>query len=150
FLPETVHTAPVAARLTSLGAGTAASTAFFLAIGAAIACHLFLQRLRPGFELRAFGLSPLAAEAAGISSARTIVLAMCVSGGLAGLVGAGTVLGYKGYFEEGMGSGAGFMGIAVALLARNRPLAIVPAALFFGTLAQGGLAANALVPKEIV
>jgi len=42
------------------------------------------------------------------------------------------------------------MGIAVALLARNNPLAVIPAALFFGTLAQGGLAANALVPKEII
>jgi simple sugar transport system permease protein len=150
FLPETVHTAPVAARLASLGGGTAASTAFFLALAAAIGCHVFLFRLRPGFELRAFGASPLAAEAAGISAGRTIVMAMCVSGALAGLVGAGTVLGYKGYFEDGMGSGSGFMGIAVALLARNQPLAVVPAALFFGTLAQGGLAANALVPKEII
>jgi simple sugar transport system permease protein len=150
FLPETVHTAPVAARLAPLGASTAASTAFFLALAAAVACHVFLFRLRPGFELRAFGASPLAAQAAGVSAGRTIVLAMGVSGALAGLVGAATVLGYKGYFEQGMGSGAGFMGIAVALLARNHPLAIVPAALFFGTLAQGGLAANALVPKEII
>jgi simple sugar transport system permease protein len=49
-----------------------------------------------------------------------------------------------------MGSGMGFMGIAVALLARNHPLGTIGAALLFGTLAQGGLAANALVPKEIV
>jgi general nucleoside transport system permease protein len=154
FLPETVHTAPVTARLPSLaflfGPGTSASVAFFLALAAAVGCHLFLFRTRPGFELRAFGKSPLAAEAGGVGAGRTIILAMTASGALAGLVGAGTVLGYKGYFEEGMGSGAGFMGIAVALLARNHPLAVIPAALFFGTLAQGGLAANALVPKEII
>ena len=75
---------------------------------------------------------------------------MALAGALAGLSGAGTVLGYKGYFEEGLGSGAGFMGIAVALLGQSTPLGVVLAALLFGTLAQGGLAANALVPKELV
>jgi simple sugar transport system permease protein len=75
---------------------------------------------------------------------------MALSGALAGLVGAGTVLGYKGYYEEGLGSGTGFMGIAVALLGRSHPLGVAAAALLFGTLSQGGLAANALVPKEIV
>ena len=60
------------------------------------------------------------------------------------------MLGYKGYFEEGLGSGAGFMGIAVALLGQSTPVGVVLAALLFGTLAQGGLAANALVPKELV
>jgi simple sugar transport system permease protein len=61
---------------------------------------------------------------------------------------AATVLGYKGYYELGLGAGAGFTGIAVALLGRGHPLGIVLAALLFGTLQQAGLAVNARVPKE--
>ena len=60
------------------------------------------------------------------------------------------VQGYKHYFEDGFSGGVGFMGIAVALLGRNHPVALILAALLFGTLSQGGLAVNALVPKEIV
>jgi ABC-type uncharacterized transport system permease subunit len=152
FVAETVHTAPVvaAARLPSLGAGTAASWAFFLALLATVACQLGLARTRRGFELRAVGQNAPAAEAAGIRIGSTIVWAMTLSGALAGLAATATVLGYKGYFETGLGSGAGLLGIAVALVARNAPWAIVPSALLFGTLAQGALAANALVPKEIL
>lgn len=153
FAAQTVHTHGVvaAARLPSLGlAGSAASLAFVLGLVLCAACGWFIYRTRRGYELRAFGYSRGAAEASGIDPQRTMVAAMTLSGALAGLVGMGTVLGYKGYFEEGMASGAGFMGIAVALLGRNHPLGIVLAALLLGTLAQGGLAANALVPKELV
>jgi simple sugar transport system permease protein len=153
FAEQTVHTrsVAVAARLPSLGlAGSAASLAFVLGLVLCVGVGWFLFRTRVGYDLRAFGHSPGAAEAGGIDPRRTIVLAMTLSGALAGLVGTGTVLGYKGYFEEGMGSGAGFMGIAVALLGRNHPVGIVLGALLLGTLAQGGLAANALVPKELV
>ena len=152
FVAETVHTAPViaGARLPSLGAGTAASWAFFIAVAAAVACEVGLRRSRRGFELRALGQSVAAAEAAGVPIAATIVWVMTLSGALAGLAATGTVLGYKGYFEVGLGSGAGFLGIAVALVARNVPWAVIPSALLFGTLAQGALAANALVPKEIL
>jgi simple sugar transport system permease protein len=75
---------------------------------------------------------------------------MGMAGALAGMCGANFVLGYKHYFEEGMGRGVGFMGIAVALLGRNHPIGIIAAALLFGTLSQGGLAVNSLVPKELV
>jgi simple sugar transport system permease protein len=60
------------------------------------------------------------------------------------------VLGYKQYFEDGFTGGAGFLGIAVALVGRNHPLGVVLAALFFATLSQGGLAIHALVPKQMV
>jgi simple sugar transport system permease protein len=73
-----------------------------------------------------------------------------LGGGCAGLVGLNFVQGYKHYFEDGFSGGLGFMGIAVALLGRNHPRGVVLAALLFGTLSQGGLAVNALVPKEIV
>jgi simple sugar transport system permease protein len=156
FQPETVHTAPIvdAARLPPLAAifgdGTAASGAFVIALAAGVAAEIWSRRSRRAFELRALGLNPLAAEAGGVPVAATTIWVMTLSGALAGLAAAGTVLGYKGYFEEGLGSGAGFMGIAVALLGRAQPIAVIPSALLFATLAQGGLAANAVVPKEII
>jgi ABC-type uncharacterized transport system permease subunit len=76
--------------------------------------------------------------------------AFTLSGALAGLGGINFVLGYKGYYEDGFSGGAGFLGIAVALVGRNHPLGVVLAALFFATLSQGGLAINAMVPKQIV
>jgi simple sugar transport system permease protein len=156
FLPETVHTAeiPPGARLPHLAAlfgdGTAASAAIFIAVAVAAATQLYLGRSRRGFELAAFGKSPPAAQAGGVSAAAMTVGAMTAAGALAGLGAAGTVLGYKGYFEEGLGSGAGYMGIAVALLGRANLILVIPAALFFAFLSQGGLAVNALVPKEII
>lgn len=153
FEHETVHTKAVApaAHLPGLGlADSSASWAFPLAVLVAAAVWWLIFRTRTGFELRALGKSTPAAESGGVSVAGRMVGVMALAGALAGLSGAGTVLGYKGYFEEGLGSGAGFMGIAVALLGQSTPVGVVLAALLFGTLAQGGLAANALVPKELV
>ncbi len=84
----------------------------------------------------------------GIDVPRRRIQAMLLSGALAGGAMTATVLGYKGYYELGLGAGAGFTGIAVALLGRGHPLGIVLAAVFFGTLQQAGLAINAYVPKE--
>jgi simple sugar transport system permease protein len=108
-----------------------------------------------GYELRAVGLNPFAAEYGGISVAKNTVLAMALSGALAGLVGVNYVMGYKYYFEQGFAGaggfgGIGFMGIAVALLGRNNPVGVVLAALLFGLLSFGGLIINAYVPKELV
>jgi simple sugar transport system permease protein len=75
---------------------------------------------------------------------------MTISGALAGLGGCNFVLGYKHYFEQGFSGGAGYLGIAVALLARNQPGAVLVAALFFGALSYGGLVINEQVPKELV
>ncbi len=153
FEPETTHTAAVAsgARIGGFGlSGSAANWSFVLALLAAAGVWYFLARTRRGFEWRAVGANPRAAEAGGVHIGVAIIGAMAVSGGLAGAVGANFVLGYKHYFEEGIGRGMGFMGIAVALLGRNHPVGIVAAALLMGTLSQGGLAVNALVPKELV
>ena len=76
--------------------------------------------------------------------------AMALSGAIAGIGGLNFVLGYKHYYEEGFASGAGFLGIAVAIVGRNHPVGVVLAALLFATLSQGGLAVNALVPKQMV
>jgi simple sugar transport system permease protein len=128
--------------------GSAASVAFPLAVAAAFAVDAFLRRTRAGREMRWTGMSPEACRAEGIDVPRRLVQAMLLSGALAGLSMSATVLGYKGYYELGLGSGAGFTGIAVALLGRGSPLGIVLAAVLFGTLAQAGLAINAHVPKE--
>jgi simple sugar transport system permease protein len=158
YLRETQHTSeiPAAARLPRLSAllpalhGSAVSGALVVAALSCVLCAWLLFRTRLGFELRAVGLSPGAAETAGISLGRVRILALAIAGALAGLGGCNFVLGYKYYYEEGFAGGVGFVGIAVAVLARNHPLAILPAALFFGMLSQGGLAVGFLVPKEIV
>jgi simple sugar transport system permease protein len=108
-----------------------------------------------GYELRAVGLNPFASEYGGISVTKNTVLAMALSGALAGLVGVNYVMGYKYYFEQGFAGavgfgGVGFMAIAVALLGRNNPIGVIFAALLFGLLSFGGLAINAYVPKELV
>jgi general nucleoside transport system permease protein len=153
YLGETTHTRAVVpgAELSALGlARSAANSSVFLALGAAVLVWLFLSRTRRGYELRALGHSAAAAEAAGVNVRATIIGAMAASGAIAGLVGANFVLGYKHYFENEMGRGVGFMGIAVALLGRSHPLGVVAAALLFGTLSQGGLEVSSLVPRELV
>ncbi|MEM9875482.1 MAG: ABC transporter permease, partial [Myxococcota bacterium] len=128
--------------------GSAVSVAFPGAVVVTGVVYLWLERSVAGREMRWVGLSPTACGSQGVDVARRRIQAMVLSGGLAGLVCAGTVLGYKGYYELGLGAGAGFSGIAVAMVGRSGPVALVLAALAFGTLAQAGLSINAQVPKE--
>jgi simple sugar transport system permease protein len=158
FVAATVRTPEIGAgaRLARLGdalplfRGSPLNASFLLALAAAAGVAWLLWRTRFGYEVRAVGLSPGAAEAAGIDVARIRVVALCLSGALAGLVGTNFVLGYKGYFEAGFSGGVGFLGIAVALLGRNHPLGVIVAALFFAALGYGGLVINTQVPKELV
>jgi ABC-type uncharacterized transport system permease subunit len=130
--------------------GSAANFIILLALVTAAAVAWYLFRTRRGFELRAVGLQPQAAEYAGVVVGSVWLRAMVASGAIAGLGGLNYVLGYKHYYEEGFGSGAGFLGIAVAIVGRTNPLGVVLAALLFATISQGGLAVNAIVPKEFV
>jgi len=75
---------------------------------------------------------------------------LTLSGVIAGMGGINYVLGYKHYYEDGFASGAGFLGIAVALVGRNHPFGVLAAAFFFATLSQGGLAIHAFVPKQMM
>lgn len=153
FVSHTTHTAkiPEAARLDTLGfQGSSANTSLFFALFLAAAVHVFITRTRRGFEWRAVGQSPRAAENAGVSVAGVVLGAMTLSGALAGAAGVNFVLGYKYYFERDIGSGVGFTGIAVALLGRNHPIGIVLGALLFATLSHGGLEVSERVPKELV
>ena len=109
-----------------------------LAVLAAVGVYLYLWRTRAGYHLRAVGSSPGAAEYAGIRPKRQIMVAMAVSGALAGLVGMNEIAGVNGKLLLEFVSGAGFTGIAVALMGRNHPVGIVLASILFGALFQGG------------
>jgi general nucleoside transport system permease protein len=156
-VPETLHTPEMHAgalpRLASAFPafhGSAANWTIMIILLAAAVAWWYLFRTKAGYELRAVGMQPEAAEYAGIRAPRVWRNAMTMSGALAGLGGINFVLGYKHYYEDGFTGGAGFLGIAVALIGRNNPAGVVCAALFFATLSQGGLAINAMVPKQIV
>jgi simple sugar transport system permease protein len=109
-----------------------------LAVLAAVGVYLFLWRTRAGYHLRAVGSSPGAAEYAGIKSRHQIVIGMSLSGALAGMVGMNEIAGVSGRLLLEFVSGAGFTGIAVALMGRNHPLGIIFASVLFGALFQGG------------
>jgi simple sugar transport system permease protein len=128
--------------------GSAVSIALPFAVVVAIAMHTWLRRSKIGRELEWIGQGASACEVQGIDVPRRRLQAMALSGALAGLAVSGTVLGYKGYFELGLGAGAGFSGIAVAMVGRAGPMQLVVAALLFGTLAQAGLAINDRVPRD--
>jgi simple sugar transport system permease protein len=156
-VPDTLHTPELKSggllRLSDIAEafhGSAANATILLAIVTAIVLGWYLFRTRRGFELRSVGLQPAAAEYAGVHVAGVTWRALAVSGAIAGLGGLNYVLGYKHYYEEGFATGAGFLGIAVALVGRSHPIGIGLAALLFATLSQGGLAVNALVPKQMV
>jgi simple sugar transport system permease protein len=156
-IPETLRTPAIhAGQVQRLSAflpslhGSAANTTVVLAALTAFAVWWYLFRTRGGFNLRAVGLQPEAAEYGAISVPRVWFWTLTMSGALAGLGGVNYVLGYKYYYEDAFAGGAGFLGIAVALVGRNHPVGIVLAALLFATLSQGGLAIHALVPKDLV
>ena len=155
-LPETVRTAKVGASLSRLSDfvpglhGSAANLSLVLALLAVVAAHFFLHHTPLGFSMRAVGRGRRQAECARISSGKRLIIAFAIAGGIAGLVGTNFVLGYKHYYEDGFSGGIGFLGIAVALIARNEPLAIFPAAFLFGFLSQAGLVVNTHLPREVV
>ena len=111
---------------------------FLLALVCCLLVWLFLWRTRWGYALRSVGANEAAAVYGGISPARSVILAMTLSGALAGLLGVNEVMGVQHRLLLGFTAGFGFTGIAVALMGRNHPLGIVFAAALFGALYQGG------------
>lgn len=110
---------------------------FAVAVLLAIAVWIFLYKTVWGFELRSVGQNEEASEIAGIQSQKYQMLSLCLAGAFAGFVGLNEVLGYAGKYRLGFSADFGFVGIAVALLARNNPLAIIFTALLFGSLQKG-------------
>lgn len=129
------------------------NVSFIVALAACALVYFFLWRTKWGYEIRATGNNPSAAEYGGISIRKQIVLAMAVSGALAGLVGINEVMGYRYRFYDGFSANYGFTGIAVALLGRNHPVGVLLSALFFGMLLRGGIFVDAFtdnVTKDLV
>lgn len=115
-----------------------ANVTFFVALACAWLVWVLLWRTRLGYEIRAYGKSEKAAAYAGISSFRIIMVAMLLSGGLSGLMAINNVMGESGRLLQNSSEGAGFIGIAVALMGRGHPVGVILAAVLFGFLFQGG------------
>jgi simple sugar transport system permease protein len=126
---------------------------FVLALICCGLVYLFLWRTKWGYELRSTGTNPSAAEYGGISVPKQIIVAMTISGALAGMVGINEVLGYRYRYYDGFSDNYGFTGIAVALLGRNHPVGVIISALLFAILQRGGIPVDAFtehVTKDIV
>lgn len=123
------------------------SVAFLLAILMCFLVYIFLWKTKWGYELRAVGENASAAEYGGISPQKQIIIAMTISGALAGMVGIGEVLGYRHRYYDAFSGEVGFLGIAVALLGRNHPLGVFVAALFFAVLQRGEIFVDAFTPR---
>ena len=128
-----------------------ANVTFFIAIACCFAVWRLMWHTRLGYEIRAFGKQEKAANYAGISSFKIIMVAMMLSGALSGLMAINNVLGQAEKLLQNSAEGAGFIGIAVALMGRNHPLGILVAAILFGFLYQGGasLGLETTIPIEL-
>ncbi|HSK99440.1 MAG TPA: ABC transporter permease [Rubrobacteraceae bacterium] len=132
------ETIDAAARIPLIGFGLGrANWGILIALLAAAFVYVFLWRTRRGFELRAVGLSPGAANYAGMSLGVNTMLALAIGGSLAALGGAVEILGVYGNMDVPFVANVGFNGIGVALLGRNHPVGVVLGALLFGGLASG-------------
>jgi len=118
--------------------GSALNLSLALALACCVAVWIFLWHTPWGYALRTMGHNPEAAVYAGTNLRHMTMLAMCLSGALAGFVGVNELMGVHHRIVLDFPAGYGFAGIAVALMGRNHPLGIVVAALLFGALQQGG------------
>ena len=124
---------------------------FILALLAAALVYWLLFKTTIGYEIRTVGQNPRAAKYSGMSVARTIVLTMALSGGLAGLAASTDILGVIGFMPNAFSSGYGFDAIALALLGNSHPIGVVLASLLFGALQAGArnMQAIARVPLDL-
>lgn len=128
-----------------------ANVTLIIAIAACFAVWALLWRTRLGYEIRAFGKSEKASLYAGINPVRITMIAMTISGALAGMMAINNVMGESERLLQNSAAGAGFIGIAVALMGRNHPVGVFLAAILFGFLFQGGaaLGLNTTIPIEM-
>jgi general nucleoside transport system permease protein len=144
---EAAHIPRVNEFLTFLPADVPLNVAFLLAILMCVLVYVFLWKTKWGYELRAVGENASAAEYGGISPKKQIIIAMTISGALAGMVAIGEVMGVRHNYYDAFSGEWGFLGIAVALLGRNHPLGVFIAALFFGVLLRGEIFVDAFTAK---
>ena len=129
-----------------------ANVSFLVAVLACVLVWVLIWRTRLGYEIRAFGHSEPAARYAGISPTKIPVITMRISGALAGMMAINNVMGEAGRLVLNATEGAGFIGIAVALMGRSHPFGVFLAAILFGFLYQGGaeLALWTSIPRELI
>lgn len=144
---EAAHIPQLNQFLPFIPADVPLSIAFLLAILMCFLVYIFLWKTKWGYELRAVGENASAAEYGGISPQKQIIIAMTISGALAGMVAIGEVLGYRHRYYDAFSGEVGYLGIAVALLGRNHPLGVFVAALFFAVLQRGEIFVDAFTPK---
>jgi ABC-type uncharacterized transport system permease subunit len=129
-----------------------ANVSLIVAIIACVLVWLLIWRTKLGYEIRAYGHSESAAKYAGISPVKITMIAMIISGALAGMMAINNVMGEAERLVLNATEGAGFIGIAVALMGRSHPLGVFFAAILFGFLYQGGaeLALWTSIPRELI
>ena len=151
WVAQTVMIAP-SAELPRILQPTQLSASIFIAFILAGLTHYTLQKTAFGYEVRATGLNPTAAENGGINIERGMILAMVISGAMAGLGGSGEVMGVHRRFIEGFSPGYGWDGLAVALVGGLHPVGVLLAAVLFGALRSGGMVMTRVtgVPLDIV
>ena len=132
----TLHDVPLLGRL--FEEHSPVNISLLIALACAHGVWVLLYRSKLGYEIRAFGKTETAAVYAGISPVKIIVVAMLISGALAGMMALNNVMGESERLVLNAAEGAGFIGIAVALMGRNHPFGVVLAAILFGFLYQGG------------
>ncbi len=147
--PEIASSAKLPPLLT-VGA-TEMTSGIIISVIAAILLYVLLEKTTTGYEVKAAGFNPYAAEYGGISISRNITMAMAISGALAGLAGAIELMGVHHRFLGTLSGGKGFDGISIALIGQNHPIGIIFAALLMASLRTGSNEMQFIgVPKHIV
>lgn len=151
ILPGTDAVAATA-RLPRFVRGSVLNAGFLIALALVVVVHWFLFRTKQGYELRLVGLNRRFAAYAGLPVRRSALLGMLLSGALAGVGGGAIILGFFGRFITAFSAGYGWDGIVISLLAKNNPIGVIPAALFYAALANGSLAMQSAtqVPTMLV
>jgi len=129
---------PLLNKLLPVFGDTPLNISFVLALLALVIYGVVVWRSSWGYQLRATGLNAHAAHYAGVKISRTIIVTMLVSGALAGLGAVNSVMGSTHYLSLNFPAGAGFVGIAIALMGRQHPVGIFLSSVLFGALIQGG------------
>lgn len=137
------------AQIPYVGPGSRFSIAFALAILCCLLGYYLLWHTPLGLEMRVGGLNRRAARVIGISERRNNLIASGIGGAMAGLGGACEILAVHRYFIANFSGGCGFTGIAVGMLARIHPIAVIPSAILFGALQSGGMALDLTSPIPI-
>ncbi|MBW4709652.1 ABC transporter permease [Roseobacter sp. YSTF-M11] len=154
--PEAVHLPTLHDLLAPIGISFSkaapANVTFLIAVLACVLVWFLLWRTWLGYEIRSYGKSEPAAKYAGISPTAITMIAMLISGGLAGMMAINNVMGEAERLVLNAVEGAGFIGIAVALMGRSHPFGVFLAAVLFGFLYQGGaeLALWTNIPRELI